>query len=114
STCPQGFAAGPPFPGTLRRRGQELMPAWAPSYPAGEVVMPAQTSAPLHERAIPFFRPPDLLPGDLLCWSLVDLEAECARLTDRIGHRMGFDSIELEDLGRDFYVHLTEQNQRRL
>jgi RNA polymerase sigma factor (sigma-70 family) len=76
--------------------------------------MPAHTPAPLRERAISFLQSPDSGDGDASHWSLVDLEGECQRLTTCIGRRMGFESRELEDLGRDFYVHLTEQGQRRL
>jgi len=90
------------------------MPAWVQPSPAGEVIMQAQTSAPLRERSKPFFYSPERPADDVRCWSLVELEAECARLTERIGHKMGFDSTELEDLGRDFYVHLTDDSQRRL
>src|SRR5436190_8901890 len=46
--------------------------------------------------------------------ALVELEAECCRLARAIGRRMGFGPDELEDLGRDFYVHLADSSLRRL
>lgn len=46
--------------------------------------------------------------------ALVGLEAECRRLASQIGGRLGFAAEELEDLGRDFYVHLVDSDLRRL
>jgi RNA polymerase sigma factor (sigma-70 family) len=51
-------------------------------------------------------------PGDAA--SLVGLERECGRLVRRLGSRFGFPGEELEDLGRDYYVHLVDDEGRRL
>jgi RNA polymerase sigma factor (sigma-70 family) len=90
------------------------MAAWAPLHPQGDGRIPLRSPVstflflPLlaHLQADHY--------GRELGEQLVQLEAECRRLVGRIGLRMGFEYAELEDLGRDFYVHLTDDGQRRL